>query len=344
MTDFDDVKQALDPAEVARHYGAAMKGRFANPSPCCGHNDCCSISSEDRVWKCHSCGKGGSVIDLIMEVDGVEKRGALSKAAELAGIEIAGGLGSGTRARKGEGAQEQVYRLTAEYYHAAMLNGSGKAGRDWFLSMRGHKESTLKKMQVGFADGKLLDHLGEHGYSPADVIKYGLATDRDPKGKVIKPRDYFWKGLAVFPIVDHDGRVISFTSKDPSKKYPGLLLKGAGKKWFINYAALGRYDELFVVEGENDVASLMDVGCDNVVGTAGGPGKEQVTLLQNFCAGKTVYLWEEKDKQTDWRKPTGGQRFVRFFYEALKESSVNVRIIVHPGDAKDPDDYVRGLG
>lgn len=336
MDNFELVKDRLPIPVVASHYSAQMNKRFLEPSPCCGHHGCLSVADDNRKWNCFSCGKGGSVIDLVMAAENCSDVDALHKCADIAGIELQ--RQGEDRKTRPESLQERMYRLTAEFYQTAMVKGS--PGWEYFCGKRGHKETTAKKLRVGYATGRLLSFLEEQGFSAEDVVKHGLARNKDKDGNEVKPRDYFWEGLVVFPVIDHIGKVISFTSKDPSKKFDGMILPGP-KKWVLNYQALGRYDELFVVEGENDLSSLVDAGFDNTIGTSGGPGEEQVRLIKNFCSGKTVFLWYDKDQDKDPRKNEGGYHHTRFTYERLK-GSVDVRIIVHPGKAKDPDDYLRG--
>jgi DNA primase len=190
----------------------------------------------------------------------------------------------------------------------------------------------------------LLVFLQEQEFTQEQIIKYGLAKTVKKKDQEIPiVKDSFWKGLAIFPVLDHDGNVISFTCKDPQKKYPGLMLQGVIKKWFLNYSALGKHTETFIVEGENDLASLLDVGIENVVGTAGAPGQEQVVLLKNFCSGKTLYLWFDKDEQKDFKKYSGGAHHIEFLYARLKDTDIKVRMILHPGKEKDPDEFIQGL-
>lgn len=343
MTDFDRIKDALPLSTLVEHYGSKMQKRFANPAPCCQHEDCCSIQDAKAHWKCFSCNQNGDVFDMIMVVENIDKAEALKRAADLAGITLEPFRQHAPKPRPAESAQAKMFRLAAEYYHLTMAKDAPD-GRKWFCGKRGHSEATLAAMQVGWSDGRLLAHLVGQGFTAADVVKAGLAADRNAKDEPIPPRDYFWKaGLAIFPVCDHEGAVITFTCKDPEKQVKDLQLAGIQKKWFLNHAALGRGTELWVVEGQNDIASLTDAGVNNVVGTAGGPGKEQVTLLKNFCSGKTVYLWFDKDPDKNPTKNEGGPAHTRLLYNGLKDSGVTVRIINHPGAAKDPDEFIQGI-
>jgi DNA primase len=342
LTDFERIKDTLDLLSViTQETGLSMKGPHLESCPFCGHHDCFSIYENNRKYKCWSCESTGDVFNFIEEYRQVERSESLKIAADMAHIELSDKRESARPREKAESLQEQIYRLAAEYYHDAMLGDS--AAQEWFIGKRGHKLDTLKKMRVGYSTNGLLAFLQEVGIPATDVVKYGLAKDKDKEERKIEPKDYFWKGLVIFPVSDHTGKVLSFTCKDPQKKYRGLMLENVKKSWFLNHAVLGKTHEAFLVEGQNDEASLRDVGVQNVLGTAGAPSQEQMTLLKNFYSGKTLYLWFDLDEQENYKKYTGGAHHIKFICTALRESDVTLRIIIHPGNAKDPDEFIQGL-
>jgi len=337
---YSDVKNAVNLQEIIpSQTGFTMKGTHLEECPFCGGHDCFSIKKD--FYKCFQCSEGGDIFTFLELFNKIGKGEALKEAAKIAGIELLS-FGKPQKKEKTESTQDKIFKLTADYYHQNML--ANPSAMEWFCKVRGHSETTLKKMQVGLADDKLITHLQSHDIQIENIVKYGLAKDRDKDGKEIKPKDYFWQGLAVFPVIDQTGKIISFTCKDPQKKYKGLLLQNVKKNWFLNFHALGKHDELFVVEGENDIASLIDIGCDNVVGTAGQPSiGDQVRLLRNFYSGKCLYLWFDRDKQKDWKKDSGGPHHIRTIYKNLAESDVTIKVITHPGEAKDPDEFIQKL-
>ncbi|MCK5017994.1 MAG: toprim domain-containing protein [Candidatus Peribacteraceae bacterium] len=340
MSSFEEVKQALPIEKFIESVGGSItKTGHVDPSPCCGHNGCCSVNKEKKLFKCFSCDAGGSVIDLIKAHYSCSDAEALKKGAELANIELKHGFKKET---KNESQKEILFRLTADYYHKNFM-AKDSDGRKYFIEARGHSEATAIKMKAGLTDGKLIKYLEKNGFTLNDMVKNGLVRTHNKEGKELKaPSDYFFKGLIVFPVVDFNGRILSFTSKDPTKKYRGLLLKGIEKNFFINHPALGR-DDLFVVEGENDVASLMDCGIDNVVGTIGAPSVAQIKLLQNFSKNKTILLWFDHDEpnQDDHKKRRGGAAHIFTIYKYLKDSDVKVDIIDMSTEYKDPDEFIR---
>ena len=348
MSDFEKVKRAVPINEALARYSRKVVKGFADECPQCGGHDCCSIDEGDNLVNCFSCGLGGSIIDLVMKVDGVDKGEALKICAEIGNVALTPPSGSGSvkeKKERSESGKEKALRLALDYYKGVRENGAGDKAVKYFLNDRGHFDETMEEMQMGWTDGGLCKALKTEGFTIADIVSYGLAVDKDKDKKPLaRPRDFFWKkGMAVFPVIDHAGKVICLTVKDPEKKFTAQQMKGIKKDWFINHAALGKHGDLFIVEGQHDMASLIDAGFKNVVGTCGGPGNDQVKKVKNHCAGKTVYLWFDKDPDKDPKESKGGPAHTRILYNGLKESSIDVRIIMHPGETKDPDDFIQGI-
>lgn len=287
---------------------------------------------EDRAaWKCHSCGQGGDIFNLLELLEKCDRAGALRRAAELAGVDLP------ERSEKKDrslSVRERIFIAAAEHYHDHMLEFGGRA---YFVDVRKHSEKTLRQMRAGMATGELLPHLRGLGFSDADILESGLVKDHKEKGGL---RDYWWKGLAIFPVFDSDGKVITLTMKDPAGAAKHAMPPGGAKDWFLNHAALAKFTELIIVEGQNDGASLHDAGIDNWIGTAGQPSKEQILLLRNFGTKKYFYLWFDKDPEKNQQRNEGGPGHTRKIYEALQEQEYHVKILDHPGTAKDPDKYL----
>lgn len=340
-TIFADIKSRLPLIDVISREcaGITLKGQHLSECPFCGHHGCCSIDKDKFLYKCHSCGEGGDIFIFFEKRRNIDRGESLKILAGWAGVDLPEPDNAKPKKEKRESKQEKIFRLALEHYEAAMA-ADNSVGQAWFCKTRGHATLTLKKMRVGMATGTLLPFLKEQGIEPEDVIDAGLA-DNAKDGQPVEPYDYFRKGWAIFPVIDVDGRMLTFKSKDPQKKAPGIPLRGE-KSWLLNHASLGSPD-LFIVEGENDIASLMDSGFDNVVGTGGGPGKDQVRLIRNFQANRTIYLWFDKDPDKDPMKNEGGVHHTRYIYKALATDSMIIKVISQPGKAKDPDDYLQGL-
>ena len=352
---FELVKERVPLASVLAAAGAKFTGGHWNPAPCCGHNGCLSVYDGGAAFKCHSCGAGGSVIDLAMAIHKIDQAAALKRLAADYGVDIADGEGLDSRLRgndKKVSKPNQIRAAAADYYHRKFME-KNNPGWDYFCGeygsktdhvpkCRGHREDTARRLKVGWADGKLLEHLQGLGFTQADAVHAGLYVVAEDGKALEKPHDYWKRGYVVFPVIDENGAVIAFTGKmaKPYERPDGKFFKGkvsAGeKKYFLNHSALFRFDELFLVEGENDVASLIDAGFENVIGTAGGFSMvEQGRLLKNHLKGKKLLLWFDRDD--------GGGKLTKAVVAALKGSDVTVRVINQPGPHKDADDYLQSV-
>jgi hypothetical protein len=111
------------------------------------------------------------------------------------------------------------------------------------------------------------------------------------------------------------------------------MLQDIKKSWFLNYQALGKYPETFIVEGENDEASLRESG-SITLSARRGSSAELVKTMRSFCAGKDIYLWFDKDRQTDYKIYRQSSPYISL--HKAQYSDVKVHIIVHRFH-KDPD-------
>ncbi len=321
--------------------GAVRQGSgHWNPAPCCGHKGSLNIvpNTDEKVFKCHSCEAAGSVIDLAMKVWNLDEAGALKRLAADFNVTIEEAR---PKAQKPLSVTEKILGAAAEFYHGNVLGDPDSPARAYFCKKRGHTEDTLKRMKVGYADGHLLAHLIKLGFKPEEVIETGLATTTRATRTLTEPEDYYWRGLVLFPVIDHAGKPISFTSKDPTGKVKGLMLPGTKKTWFLNMEALGKGTELIVVEGQNDLASFFDGGFYNVIGTAGNPTGEQMRLLRNYLKkGMTVYACFDSDANHDPAGKSGGPGFTRLLGDEVIKTEAEAMFIILPKGFKDVDAYL----
>jgi len=325
LNDFQRIKAETDLYQIIQTTtGLKIKGHHLEECPFCGGHDCFSINQEEGYFKCFQCDTGGDIFTFLERYHSLNPQEALKKAARLTRIPL--------NNKKREGKLSRPEKLLQEatlYYHRNCLENGGK---DYFIRKRKHSEDTIKKMKVGFADGRLCKHLLKKGFTKEEIIKSGLGIERD--GEL---RDFFSAGLALFPHF-RKGNVIHFTMKDPrkEKKYQ-LPASNRSSDWLsYNQEAFDRYSEIIIVEGEHDCLSLMDAGLQNVIALIGQPSKEQIRALKGLSRGKTIILWLDNDK--------AGQNHARKIYRSLEEVECEVRIIPYNEEGiKDPDEFMRRL-
>ncbi len=328
MNDFERVKEKTDLARfISEKTGMAVKpvGRNLDLEECpfCGGHDCFRIDPGKQLFNCYQCNTGGDVFNFLEHM-GYTKAEALKEVAEWAGVTL-----RGPKAPRIVDRRQKVLLEAVSYYQQALWQ-DGRAA--YLREKRGHPQPTLDHMKVGYADGGLVAHLLKRGYSKEAILETGLAKENG-KGTL---EDFFPRGVYVFPHMKGQ-EVLWFTFKDPEKRHKFQLpSEYRHPAWrFYNQGALTSYNEIIVVEGENDLLSWMDAGFRNVVGLIGQVADYQIKALKNFCKGKHIYLCLDDDEP--------GHRFTRKIVTELSSADYHIRIIVWPGDAKDIDEFLRNL-
>lgn len=86
MFNLETIKAGLPLEGILASSGVTLR-RGRGPCPICHTSDRSqALSVRAGRWKCFACGKGGSVLDLVAELEGLSLRDAIKRCAELAGI------------------------------------------------------------------------------------------------------------------------------------------------------------------------------------------------------------------------------------------------------------------
>jgi len=329
MTDFEIVKEAVDLRKVIEQETGQLMGKTHFPQcPFCGGHDCFHVPKGKDYFKCFQCDDGkGDIFTFLQKFHNLDKAAALKRAAEIAGIPLEEKKPRRTRLT----VTDKIRLEAADYYHAHMLQNGG---RDYLVQTRGHAVETLEKEKIGFSNGDLVDHLRAKGFSDTDILASGLGREREVENGRKVLLDFFGSGLVIFPHFSR-GKVLHFTQKDPQKKLKFQLPnKQRDKRWaFYGQDALDRYDEILLVEGENDRLQVLNVGIGYVMAMIGQISDEQIQALKKLCNGKKLYLWVDND--------SAGDGYIRKICTALP--NLNIRILVYGKPGDDPDAWLRAI-
>ncbi len=298
--------------------------------PFCGGHDCFSINRDGDSFKCFQCDKSGDVFDFLRDYHSISEHEALQRAAEIAGLPLESKPKTIRLSRN-----EKIFAAASLYYHQHMKENGA---REYFIKRRGHSMAVLESMMVGWSDGGLNKYLLSQGFTQQEIIDSGLVR-LDEKKNVLY--DFFSPNLAIFPHF-YNGRVAHFTLKDPEKKKAYQLPAAKRhKKWkFYNQDALYRYEELILVEGENDTLSVLDAGVKQVIGMTGQISEDQIQALKHRCRQKHLYLWMDNDFE-ETKPYAKGFGYIRKICNALPD--INIRIFVYSMEYGDPDEYIQAL-
>ena len=291
-----------------------------------------------RTFHCFGCGKGGSVIDFLMENENLGFVEVVQSLAERYGIE----LPKGGAATPGLGREGEVLTLGRSYYHALLMERpEGEAAR-LYLKERGFSEEDWERFGLGFAlDAwqEFTNLASAREFSVEDQVASGLVR----QGNTGRAYDMLRKRI-VFPIHNELGRPIGFGGRviDPldQPKYLNTAETRLYKKNKVLFGlhegreTLRREKRAIIVEGYLDVIRLHQQGFTGAVATCGTAlGTDHVSLLERMV--EQVVLLFDGDEAGLKASLRSAPLFLNRGLEA--------RVVLLPG-GQDPDDFLRQHG
>ena len=309
---------------------------------------CCPFHSEktpsfhvvpDRqIYKCFGCGKGGGVINFVMELENLPFRDAVAVLAKRAGMAMPemGGSSTGMRERR-EKILEMNKKAAQAFYR--WLNGpEGAQGLD-YLRRRGLSRRTLTRFGLGFAPDSwdaLIRELTAQGYDKRDLLDAGLAVS-NKDGRIY---DRF-RNRVMVPIIDVRGNVIGFGGRvmdDSTPKYlnsPDTPVYNKSRNLFaLNIAKTSKEGRVILTEGYMDTIALHQAGFDSAVASLGTSLTEEHAQLLSRYFKEAVISYDG-----DGAGVAAAQRAIPL----LEKAGLKVRVLRMQG-AKDPDELIKKNG
>lgn len=78
---------SIPVAAIVAHYGGEVREGKSASVKCCIHDDSrrsAVMNTYDNLYWCHTCGKGGSSVDIVMEKENLGFKDAIERANEIA--------------------------------------------------------------------------------------------------------------------------------------------------------------------------------------------------------------------------------------------------------------------
>lgn len=298
-----------------------------------------SVAPGKQIFYCFGCGKGGNVIQFIMNIENLDYPEALKYLADRARIQLPEYNG-GKELEKARLRQEllAVNVEAARFFYETLVSLKGEAARK-YLKDRGIREQTVKKFGLGFATSEwdtLYKYLSGKGHGDDVIIAAGLVL----KGKNGRLYDRF-RGRVMYPIFDLRGNVIAFGGRVMDSSLPKYMnspetpVYNKGRNLYaLNYAKTARTKTLLVVEGYMDVISLHQSGIINTVASLGTALTEsQGRLLKKYA--EEIIISYDAD--------TAGEAATMRGLDLLSDLGCSVRVLEIP-QGKDPDEYIKRNG
>lgn len=282
MDAVEDVKSRLSIEDVIGEYVQLKRaGRnFKGLSPFTSERSpSFMVSPEKQIWHDFSSGKGGNMFSFIMEVEGLDFRGALELLARKAGIDLEQYRGS--RGRGNGQLKERLYEaldVAAKYYQVQF--SKTQPAYEYVLGKRRFSKQTALEWRLGYSPesgSALVSFLRGKGFKDDEITKAGLSSRRRYGSGGIG--DMF-RGRVMVPLQDPQGRVVGFTArllKDDKNapKYintPQTVLYDKSRHVYglhLAKEAIRKSQFVVIVEGNLDVISSHQAGVRQVVATAG---------------------------------------------------------------------------
>lgn len=269
-----------------------------------------TITPEGNSWKCFACDKGGDTLDLIGYVEGIDDYNSkLTRAGELFNLDIDMATEYQNQSKSGQVADTHNSIHTSvdgdyiEFYKKANSN----IGNTTYAKDRGLSDSILSRFKIGFVED------WKHPNAPKNVTG--------------SPR-------LIIPVTQ-----TSYLARDTRKDIPEYQkqyakTKVGGSNIFNGRAFIEHGDRpIFVVEGEIDALSIMEVG-----GLAVGLGSTSNTKkLAELVKGKELArpLILALDNDPRGKK---AQEQLEGFLQAQKTPYTVAKLT--EGTAKDPNEML----
>jgi len=247
----------------------------------------------DDHYHCFGCQAHGSAIDFLMETEGLSFPEAVTRLAEMVGLDVPDDTPEERARQKKRHGLYDVVEAAAVYFQKMLQKPEGHAARD-YLTRRGLDKATIEKFRLGFAPdsrGALSTALSRQGIKKTQMLEAGLLVA--PEDSARDPYDRF-RGRLMFPIQDRGGRVIAFGARtlgDTGPKYlnsPETPLFHKGHTLYaLNHSVkmARRKDRLLVSEGYMDVIALFQAGMEYAVAPLGTAiTEDQIAMLWRVVA------------------------------------------------------------
>jgi len=242
------------------------------------------VNPEGQYFHCFGCGVGGDVFRFIELYENKPFMEVLSELANQAGIFLSV-LTSEVRQRiKEVRTIEDILTETAMFYHQSLI----PEVISYLTKERGFTEETISRFQIGYANGKLREHLiDKRKFSLDPCLKAGVLKKEKEDGV----RDYFYHRV-IFPNLKR-GMVVHISGRSPDGQEPKYLNLPGKIRYFYNEDALSS-KAVYIAEGILDCLSAIQAGYPAVAILGSSNFKPE--YLPKFSRCETVYLCLDGDK------------------------------------------------
>ncbi|MBO4486755.1 MAG: DNA primase [Bacteroidaceae bacterium] len=342
----DQVFQATDIVDVVSDFVTLRKAGVNYKGLCPFHEEKTPsfvVSPARGTCHCFGCGKGGSAINFLMELNNMTYPEAIRWLARKYNIEVVE-TGIDDKANAERKHREQLLTLNQWandwFQHSLHDTSEGQGIGLSYLRQRGIRDDIIRKFQLGYCPASgygLGDAARRDSMSIDNLVETGLCIKTE-RGKL---RDRFF-GRVIFPVHNYMGKVVAFggrilEKKDNVGKYlnspESTVYHKSSELYGLYFAkqAIQRHDCCYLVEGYTDVISMHQCGIANVVASSGTAlTHDQIRLIKKFTSNLTVL----------YDGDAAGIKASMRGIDMLLEHGLNIKVLLLP-DGDDPDSFAR---
>lgn len=295
------------------------------------------VSPEKQIWHDFSSGRGGDVFSFVMEVEGLDFKGAMEHLARKAGVDLEQFRSKG--GQRGPNKERLLACLEAATHFYQVQFSKSQTALEYVFKKRAFSKETALEWRLGYSPNTgtaLVDFLKSKKFTDEEIKNAGLSA-----GRYRGLADMF-RGRLMIPLQDAQGKVIGFTAR--------LLTDDPKAPKYINTPQTPLYDKsrhvyglhlakesvrkggyVVIAEGNLDVIASHQAGVRQVVATAGTALTEQhLKALSRFTGD--IRLAFDADK--------AGLNATERAIPIASKTKVSLSIVTIPS-GKDPDELVK---
>lgn len=343
MSAIDEVKARLSIEDVVGEYvqlkraGRNWKGLSPFTSE---RTPSLMVSPEKQIWHDFSSSKGGNMFSFVMEMEGLDFKGALELLARKAGVDLEQYRGESARKGPNRARLHELLELSTKFYQTQF--SQNKMALEYVLKKRAFTKETALAWRLGYAPNggtALIDFLKARGFSEAEMRQAGVVAQR------ARGLGDMFRGRLMIPLQDPFGAVIGFTARllddgssdGSAPKYintPQTVLYDKSRHVYgLHFAkeAIRKGQFAVIAEGNLDVIASHQAGVRQVVATAGTALTEhQLKALSRFTG----------DIRLSFDADRAGLAATERAIPIASKVGVSLSIINIPS-GKDPDELIR---
>lgn len=298
-----------------------------------------SVNTDKQIYHCFGCGKGGGVINFLMEIENLTFADAVHVLADRSGLTVPDdNISKETQSRRAR--ILELNRDAARFFYTFLLSPEGTAAKKYILKREISKEM-ITRFGIGAAPDSwnaLYDAMTTKGYTRQELLDAGLVKlSRKDSSSVY---DAFRNRL-MFPVIDVRGSVIGFSGRildDGEPKYlnsPETFVFNKSRNLFaLNLAKKSKSGMLILTEGNIDVVALHQAGFDCAVASLGTSLTEEQARLMTRYTQQVVIAFDMDE---------AGIKASERAIGLLEKAGLSVRVLRMQG-AKDPDEFIKKFG